>query len=250
VACGLRCSALFPQYDPLGYLLRMYLLSEAEERTQCSLAWKRKVTPAGRAWLVLGRSGRRTKGTECGSWPTATDSGGSGGGLDPTNPRGIHQGGPPATATKWAELGLWPTVHGNQGTNGPTGTELGNAVNRQWPTPTKRDDKSIHASPETHDRNARPLSEVAGQSDPASPSTIGKPRGSSLYEAYIRLFGLSCARLVRRWWNSRERQRRPRSKWLRLPTLSSGSLWGGWVSELMGFPHQYAAALTKACCDY
>lgn len=52
----------------------------------------------------------------------------------------------------------------------------------QWPTPTSRDHKSTQASPETMERNARPLSEVvghtAGPPDPESPSTPGKPRGS------------------------------------------------------------------------
>ena len=46
-----------------------------------------------------------------------------------------------------------------------------------WPTPTNRDDRSIHASPETHDRNARPLSEVAGRVAQGNPSMNGKPRG-------------------------------------------------------------------------
>lgn len=35
-----------------------------------------------------------------------------------------------------------------------------------WPTPTKRDWKSGKASPETHDRNARPLSEAVGRDTP------------------------------------------------------------------------------------
>jgi hypothetical protein len=32
-----------------------------------------------------------------------------------------------------------------------------------WPTPAARDDRSVYASPGTHGRNARPLSEAAGR---------------------------------------------------------------------------------------
>jgi hypothetical protein len=56
---------------------------------------------------------------------------------------------------------------------------------RQWPTPAKRDEKSIHASAKTMERNSRPLSEVAGQAVQANPSTIGKLRGS-LNSAWVR----------------------------------------------------------------
>jgi hypothetical protein len=33
----------------------------------------------------------------------------------------------------------------------------------RWPTPTTRDERSVYASPETHQKNARPLSETAGR---------------------------------------------------------------------------------------
>jgi hypothetical protein len=44
---------------------------------------------------------------------------------------------------------------------GETGTLTLQA--KAWPTPTSRDHRSIHAGEETHQRNARPLSEVVGQ---------------------------------------------------------------------------------------
>jgi len=272
VACGLRCSALFPQYDPLGYLLKMYLLSEAEGLTKCSLAWKRKATPAGRAWLVLGRSGRPTEGTGCGSWPTAQASdanGGKGMRLEASETGAMPDGSKATISLRDATLRHWPTVHGNQGTNGPSGTELGSAVGTDWSTP-RAEEKSQHNSADNGmalsaqvtdwqtpsaqqcekrrqvgqtertellllgqvrqwptpnipnrgpelDKNHRPNSggidlqstvlagEVAGLPDPASPSTIGKPRGSLNAE---------------------------------------------WVAQLMGFPPEYTTALTKACCEY
>jgi len=95
---GERCLGLSAKSDPVGYSLRMFLRSSCEALTGYSLRWKESATPSGHWWLALGRSARRTKGTECGSSES------------------------------------WPTVHGNQGNNGPSGTELGNAVNSAGPT--------------------------------------------------------------------------------------------------------------------
>ena len=219
-ASGTKCCESLSRLDLVGYWLKMSLLLEAEARTQCSLVWKRQATPSGRAWWVLGRLVRHTKGIGCGSWPT---------------------------------------VHGNQGTNGPSGTELGNArkgelllggqarkwptpvanddnktpeahlrmkanmpggPRRQitslnelvksesgnWPTPQANDDESLGENSPGHSPQLRHVPDLlAGPPDPANLNTNGKPRGS----------------------------------------LNSM-----WVSQLMGWPEEYAAELTKALCEY
>lgn len=131
---GPKWPASFGKYDLAGYWLKMYLLCEAEGPTGCSLIWKRQATPLGRLWWVLGRSGRRTNGTGCGSWPTAaaTDSeAGSNGNSQSTVRSGHYHG-----TNLLGAATCWPTVHGNNGNNGPSGTELGNTVNRDWQTPS------------------------------------------------------------------------------------------------------------------
>jgi hypothetical protein len=87
----------------------------------------------------------------------------------------------------------WPTVHGNLGNNGPSGTELGSAVNQAsaWPTPAARDVRSGLASQETMNRNSRPLNEVVTSGQPVqdSPNTPGKPRGSLNSQWVAQLMG-------------------------------------------------------------
>jgi hypothetical protein len=62
---------------------------------------------------------------------------------------------------------LWPTPHGfskDGKSNGPSGNELGRAVNRTFPTPLASDWRSGKASQATHDKNSRPLREQVGGS--------------------------------------------------------------------------------------
>lgn len=56
---------------------------------------------------------------------------------------------------------------------------LEGCAREEWPTPMARDWRSTQASPQTHAKNARPLSEVVGldgQPDAESASTPGSPR--------------------------------------------------------------------------
>lgn len=85
-----------------------------------------------------------------------------------------------------------------------------------WPTPTSRDHKSTQASQATHERNARPLSEVVGLHDQASPNTDGKPRDWSTPQAGQ--------------VNADSHGERPPE------TKNKGSLNPAWVSQLLGFP--------------
>ena len=64
--------------------------------------------------------------------------------------------------------GLWPTPHGmcvpNARRAGPSGNELGNAVNRSmWPTPVANNSKN-NGSPSQFNRNSLPLDAMVGGS--------------------------------------------------------------------------------------
>lgn len=55
---------------------------------------------------------------------------------------------------------------------------LEGCAREEWPTPTARDWRSTAASSETHEKNARPLSEVVGLPEEESLNTPGSRRGS------------------------------------------------------------------------
>jgi len=254
---------------------RTCLLSELAGMTGYALNWKEQATPSGQEWWVLGRSERRTGGTGCGSsgdWQTARAHE-SGQYQRDRGTKGLERPTLTGQAKDWqtrdaavilgghlsrggkrkGELLLagqakeWTTPQAHDSHGAPDAKRVGRYGTKHggrnlpddvaaWPTPTARDHKSIHASPETHARNARPLSEVVGLHAPASRSTSGKRHGCSAYREYIEVFGSSCARVIRRWWNSRERQRRCRKNWKPLPSLRSASLWSPWVAVLQGYP--------------
>jgi len=224
---GERCLGLSARSDPLGSSLRTFLCSACEALTGLSLRWKKSATPAGHWWLVLGRSGRRTKGTGCGSsenWLTITvkDSEKPAGDGDAT----IAKERSATSSQRLRNQIHWPTVHGNavgknwqspkcadakdvpyqydQGDHDkPRATLYWQATN--WPTATAANVRSPKASEATLARNSRPLQEVVGQHAQDSPSTPGKPRGS----------------------------------------LNSA-----WVMQLMGFPTKYADELIRLSLEF
>jgi len=110
---SLRSPDLLARSDQIGSSLRTCLRSASEAAIGCSLNWTDSGTPGGRAWWVLGRSGRRTSGTGCGSsgdgWPT---------------PRTLTGG--PESAERKQELGRTESGGGDL-------TSLVQAQN--WPTP-------------------------------------------------------------------------------------------------------------------
>jgi hypothetical protein len=92
-------------------------------------------------------------------WPTSTVKGNY-------NKAGLSAKSGDGLATAVAK---WPTPHGfspDGRSNGPSGNELGRAVNQSLrvATPTARDWRSGKASEATHARNSRPLSEQIGGS--------------------------------------------------------------------------------------
>jgi len=119
---SLRSPDLLARSDQIGSSLRTCLRSASEAAIGCSLNWTDSGTPGGRAWWVLGRSGRRTSGTGCGSsgdgWPT---------------PRTLTGG--PESAERKQELGR--TESG--------GGDLASAVQASWPTPRSEDSEQTGA---------------------------------------------------------------------------------------------------------
>lgn len=101
-------------------------------------------------------------------WPTARASDGSKGGPNQRGSAGDLM--LPSAAVQQAR-GPWPTPRASSA-NGPgqgpnsTGAPNLQTVAARWPTPSARDWKSGQASQETHNRNSRPLNEVACRSGP------------------------------------------------------------------------------------
>lgn len=116
-------------------------------------------------------------------WPTPTAVDGSRGALPP---RPWDTGVP---LTQRVAMTLWPTPSVASATGGQASRSgdrkdemlLGGLARSLWATPTHRDHRSILASPETHDRNSRPLLEqvgrVLGAAPSGSPAQTERPGG-------------------------------------------------------------------------
>lgn len=59
-AFGSSLPGLSENSDPIGSLLRTFLISELSAPTGYSMTWKRQTTPRGRSWWVLGTPALRT----------------------------------------------------------------------------------------------------------------------------------------------------------------------------------------------
>jgi len=208
---SLNSPDLLMKSDRLGSSLRTSLRSAAEAVIGCSLSWTDSGTPGGRAWWVLGRLGRRTSGTGCGSsgdgWPT---------------PRTLTGG--PESAERKQELGR--TESG--------GGDLASAVQASWPTASARDWRSESCSQEFQDeRNAqtrgKPLTwEAQRWSTPCceDKEAAGSAKRGGLTND-VRLAGLPAP--ARRNTRGSQAESSPH------PVVLNPR----WVSCLMGFPPDY-----------
>lgn len=123
---------------------KLRLLLATGGSTLFRLTWRDRDTPSGRRICALRASAHRTSDSACGGWPTpiTNDAVGS-----------THCYGP---------------------NGGPAqGTDRLPSAAAPWATPTSRDWRSGLASPETMDRNARPLNEQAVQA--LGPTSNGSP---------------------------------------------------------------------------
>lgn len=126
-------------------------------------------------------------------WPTQTKACADGG---QTSRSGARKG--EMLLTGLAAASLWSTPRASDGEKGGPNQSFGaggtplpaQVAQTMWPTPTHRDHRSVLASPETHESNARPLSEVVGaslelwatphSSSSTGPGTSGRQGGGNI----------------------------------------------------------------------
>ncbi len=238
VPCGLKCPESFGKCDPLGCSLKMFLLSAAEGLTGCSLTWQIRYAPAGRLWLVLGRSARRTKGIGCGSWvsPTSTDANR---GILPSRPQ---DSGIPLTQ----QIGNWttPCSHDSDGMRVTRykqgGTPLTMQANENWPTPrsSESENRTTHNAPSHGKTHGATLAGTVQENWGTPRTSDAKGTGPEGSRSQIH----DCKR---HYLRGQAAQASPSTI-----GKSRGSLNAEWVAQLMGFPPEYTQGLIKACCEF
>jgi len=175
---GEKWRASFAKWDPDSSSWKIPQCLFTEGWDEFSGTWPRWGLMRGGECWAQSTPERHIGGNESGLWPTPRNNTGPS-----TDRRHLFLDGavklwPTPIANDWKPNGpnskqqnlasvvrLWPTPHGFGHGNGPSGNELGRAVNQEmFPTPTARDWKSGKASQTTMDRNSRPLSEQIGGS--------------------------------------------------------------------------------------
>ena len=184
---SLNSPDLLMKSDRLGSSLRMSLRSAAEAVIGCSLSWTDSGTPGGRAWWVLGRSGRRTRGTGRGSsadaWTSSTcrdaeslakvtrGAGSAAKGNQIIEPLAVQAQNWP---TCWARDYRSPNLRPYAERGGKTkGEQLPNFL-RHWNTPSAQDCEQAGSA--AHGGLTNDARVSAGPPVPARTSTSGKHR--------------------------------------------------------------------------
>jgi hypothetical protein len=173
--------------------------------TGFSLIWKRKDTPAGRSWWVLGRSEPRTSGSESGSSPIEWRS--------PTR----EEAGPriETLATKDGELRLGERLYRSGGPHQSVTLGLQVEIERRI------------------QRLAKPTA-TTGLLDQGSHSTSGKSRDWSTPTQADNTSTYQSDKAISEGWQPRlnEQVRGQR-------TMGRGVLHARWVAQLMGYPSDW-----------
>ena len=196
---GQKWQGSLARFDRVSSSWKTVQLSLLGGSEQSSVIWPRSgMTAVGQCW-ELPILGRRTKGIDCGFWPTPVTAydgrtqdawvaakarakvkhsagqygkgTGAPGMMDlqravkmwPTaSTKGLDGGSNSRKAAK--ERGMWPTptVCGNHNRKGASKTSGDGLATKVYATPTARDWRSGKASQATMDRNSRPLSEQIG----------------------------------------------------------------------------------------
>ena len=206
VTSGRKCAELLAKSDPLGYLLKMLLVTSRWGSTRCLLTWKPMATQRGRLLFRLVPKTPPTSGSESGSWlATATAT------ANQTCP----------SMQKWKGCrAWWPTPHGMSGAEAGKkydghGNELSQAVlvaeglstsqrslkrvpREMWPTPSARDWKDTPGMKarrrDGRDRSADQLPRAVYQEEaarfyPTMDYGAAKGRGQSSADDRSRLGG-------------------------------------------------------------
>lgn len=237
--CGLSICGLCSKCDPLGFSLRTSLRSEVEAATLFSVAWKMRATPAGRSWLVLETSARRTSDSESSSqqgWPTPT----------------VAEAGKIPNRPNYGQVGLsnHPAIVGPPQRERLTKSRTGVS---QWTTPQAQDAKQDSFPPSSRDRDLL-SSEVARTIWPTPTASDMKASGSRNTANSNAHPGVSLTDAVNRDDGAGRRDRMKNSMNGKSPAWSTprsqdeyereqasycGRLNHRWVAQLMGFHPQW-----------
>jgi hypothetical protein len=168
---------------------RLRPLTRSLGSTLFTMTWRRWDTPSGRSYYLLRASVRPTDDTGYGSWPSPTVSDVTGGPRIPDAKRGSTPG-----LLFTVGLAHWPTPavtnadrggdarrwKGDQSLGGRRSNLQDCAMTclASWATPASLDWRDGRASPETMDRNSRPLNEQAVQLAVSGPTPNGSPAGT------------------------------------------------------------------------
>lgn len=198
---GIYGPTYFPSYEfagpPTSWENRLAVRLGMIGSTECTMTWRRKVTPRGRVIYRLAPLTARNKETEyIGSpgetalWPAATSEGFEIQDVPLLLARRERlkqkhgNNGFGLTLPQSMSLALWSTARASDGEKGGPhqiysggGVPLPAQMHRAlWAIPTARDYRSGKASPETHAKNSRPLSE---QMTPPSGGSMKNTTGPS-----------------------------------------------------------------------
>lgn len=209
-------------FDPVGSSLRTSLASAIAEQIGCSASWKRSATPAGRSWLRLAMSERRTSASVCSSWPTATACG-----FPPVDLKALLDRRSRCKAKGANGNGFGLTLE--QAAALEAAGMLGQAQGRQWPTPLA-----------SHDCGERMmggnLTLLGAARANAWPTSTGQDaKHSTLPESQRDRDHLPGAVLRLSGPRGLEKSSEPGKH---LASLNSR-----WVAQLMGFPADWCAAI-------
>lgn len=228
--CGPSTHGSSDPSDPVGSLLRMSLVCALPPQMRSLVTWKKRDTPAGRPWWVLGRSGPRTGEIGCGSrlsWPSVNQFSDSPSANKRANWKALDGNNTLRQAAAWSDS-KWPTPRASDGRG--KGTSSGDSlpiVVKDWPTPLSADARGSAGVGKNELPNA--VRNYAGPPAPASPSTNGKLRdwstplaSDSLGEMHQSAKALAMGFAPRLQDQARE--------------TAAGTLNPAWVTQLMGFP--------------
>jgi hypothetical protein len=174
---GSNLSELADRQSSLANRLKRQL--DGVGSTLFTLTWNRKATPLGRPYYQLQASGRRTSGSDCGSWPTpqAQEQNET---IDKKLARGAHAG---LNLRNAAEMASWPTPQTRDFRSGGEDRvhhpDRSNNLNdyvlmASWATPTSRDHKDGASTLENTPVNALPGRQALLSGSPAQMESKGQ----------------------------------------------------------------------------
>ena len=235
---GVTWRGSLARFDPDSCSWKTAQHSLIEDSDECSVTWPRSGMTADGQCYLLPMSERRTVASESGLWqtPVADDS------VNRVAGKFNSRGEPKPSAQV-----LWPTPHGfspDGRSNGPSGNELGRAVNQSlaWPTPTSSlGTKGGRVTPRKSREGGTLIEAVSSRTEWPAPTVNGNynkaglsaKSGDGLATAVASMMATPTARD----WRSGKASEATHAKNSRpLSEQIGGSLNPTWVELLMGWP--------------